>query len=929
MIRGKWAIALVALALTAFLPLTAHAQAARTGVVDGQINDSSGVPLPGATVTLSSPTMIGGDRTTNAGADGRFRFPALPPGTYALAVTLQGFDSQQQEAITVNAGVTRTVVFSLTIGATETVTVQASEPLVDTRSAGVANVSITEQFAQALPSGRSAAGLVDFVPGVIGDEGTGEDGRGSSAFGGTIQGTQYSFDGVTMNSPEGGEVEVRVDFDNVAEATFTGVGGAAEVGGYSSAVFNIMTKSGSNELHGAANFFYRGDSWNSQNSDDPEFRRDVDNNRNWHVDLGGPLVPDRLWAYGSFRREVSNEATELSGGFDGFDKDNQFLVKLTYQINPDNKLSGSWNWEQNRAQQAANQFTAPEATLDPFGNFNVFNLDYLGVISENTFIDVKFGGTNSSFGDFSNSQDAVAAHFIADQDLLTESPGFFFDGFRNRYQVNVALSHYADDFLAGTHDIKVGFQGDWAQPRTFVGYTGECCGGAAYYFDESEGEPLYRYEFQSLDIDPLGRTLSFFLQDTWTINDGRVTIMPGVRFNNWNGNAKARVGAITGFDASVQDLGDHFKPSNGIAPRIGVVADLLGDGTTALKAHWGRYYPQMIAGMYGGFQSFSAVEFQFSEWNGDEYEVLETAFAPAGLPIDPDIKMTNFTEFSIGVERQITSDVSFEVNAVIRDTNDFMDKVRLNGEWEPIIVQDAAGDDYLVYDLLNPDEAVFIYTNPAKLDPGLIPNPPGQDPFEQTRDYWSLDFIVEKRFSNNWQLMASYVYSETTGTDDTDFENGRGSSLGPSDLWSDPNVRFFADGPMFTDTPHQIKIAGSVILPYEVNFGWFINSKSGRSWTKVVQFRDVGPFGSISRFTEPRGSNRLDWYNNLDLRAEKAFTFNNDMRIAVLFDIFNLFNDDGVMEVNTEEDEFSDLGPGRPLELRRPRRYRLGFRFDF
>jgi len=96
-----------------------------------------------------------------------------------------------------------------------------------------------------------------------------------------------------------------------------------------------------------------------------------------------------------------------------------------------------------------------------------------------------------------------------------------------------------------------------------------------------------------------------------------------------------------------------------------------------------------------------------------------------------------------------------------------------------------------------------------------------------------------------------------------------------------------------------------------------------------VQFRDVGPFGSISRFTEPRGSNRLDWYNNLDLRAEKAFTFGSDMRIAVLFDIFNLFNDDGVVGVNTEEDEFSDLGPGRPVDLRRPRRYRLGFRFDF
>ena len=672
----------VAACLPILAPLAAHAQVARTGVIMGRVHDIDALALPQATVVLSSPDLIGGDKTVTAGVDGNFRFPALPPGIYSVTASLQGFDSQRQGDIRLASGTTLMVAFTLVIGASATITVLGAAPVVDIKSSGVANTTITEEFAQSLPSGRSAAGLIDFVPGVVSDDGTrccstntnrstGVTGRNSSAFGGTLQGTQFSFDGIIANSPETGGLLFDMDFDNVAEATFTGVGGAAEVGGYSGAIFNLITKSGSDEVHGAANFFYRGDEWNSQNSDDPEFRQETSNNRNWHVDLGGPLAPGRLWAYGSFRRSVRNEATELAGGFDGFRKNNQALLKLTGQITPGDKLSGHINWDDANNQQPADRFTAPEAATAFSERFVAYNLDYLRIFSEDTYLDVKFGVTDIASVDFPDSQSVPAAHFLLDQDLLTESPGFFFDGFRNRYQLNVALTHYAEDFLAGAHDFKVGFQGDWAQPRVNIGYTGECCGGAAYYVDYAAGEPAYRYEFQSLEIDPLGTTLSFFVQDSWTLNNGRVTINSGIRVNDWTGNAKARLGPITGVEASVSDLGDHYQPQIGIAPRIGFAFDLLGDGTTALKAHWGRYYPQLISANYAGFESFPSVTRQDSFWDPDAeaFVVDRTDFAPDGVPIDPDLKMTNFTELSVGIERQLTRDVSFEVNGVIRDTH--------------------------------------------------------------------------------------------------------------------------------------------------------------------------------------------------------------------------------------------------------------------
>ena len=257
-----------------------------------------------------------------------------------------------------------------------------------------------------------------------------------------------------------------------------------------------------------------------------------------------------------------------------------------------------------------------------------------------------------------------------------------------------------------------------------------------------------------------------------------------------------------------------------------------------------------------------------------------------------------------------------------------MDRVRLNGEGAPHLVTDAAGNEWLVFELLNPDEAVFLYTNPAELDPNLFPA--ASLPFEQTRDFWSIYFSLDKRFSNNWQMMGSYVYGRSTGTDDTNVEtDGRGSAVGFSDLWSDPNLRFFADGSTTSDVPHQIKIAGSAIFPYEILAGFFYNGRSGQTWTKSVRFRNVpGSRRCCSRFVEPRGSNRLPWQNNLDLRAEKAFTIGRT-QVSILLDIFNVLNIDTVTRVRDREDARSNFEFGRVLAIKFPRRFRLGFRMDF
>lgn len=911
-----------AIALVALLGLfadTAVAQVARTGTIVGQVTDADGEPLPGVTVTVTSPAIIGGEENQITGANGRYRFPALRPGTYTVRVDLEGFTSQQQGDVPISSGTTLTVDFALTLGVSEQVTVMGEPPLIDLKSTKSAGGNISADFAQQLPSGRSASGLIDYAPGVVGDEGTKFDGRGTSAFGGTVQGTAFTFDGVNMNSTEGGEVEVRLDFDNVAEVSFEGVGAPAEVGGYSGMVVNLITKSGGNRFQANANLYGRPDGFNSQNSNDPEFRTEVNNNWNWHVDVGGPLISDKLWGYGSYRWDKSTFATELANGDDGFEKGTQWLAKLSWQPDSANRLSASLNWESEDVQEPADAFVAPEATLAPFGTFRIFNADYLHIFSEDTILEVKAGGVDSEFGDFPDSQSFGPARLDLATEVRTESPGFFFDGFRNRYQVNVALSHYADDFISGSHDFKAGLQHDVAKPRTFVGYT-----GGAYYVDYG-GEPAYRYEFQSLDLDPTGKTTSVFVQDSWAVgSEGRLVLTPGVRFNKWVGSAKAELGAITGFPSESLDSGEHFTPS-GIAPRLGAVYDLLGDGTTVVKAHYGKYFAQLIGGMYGGFQTFPLVEFQFSEWDPDlgEYVVVESEIA-SSLGIDPDIDMTYFNEFSLGLARELSRDWAVEFTFVTRSTKDFMDKVRLNGIFNRVTGIDPRGVEWNLYDLQNADEGEFIITNPTKL---AIGGP--WTGFEQSREFWSIGGTLKKRFSDGWQLQGSYVYSQTTGTDDTEFENGRGSSLGPSDLWSDPNQLFFADGKLATHVPHQIKLVGAVNLPWDVNAGFFYNYKTGRSYTRETVFPDVRANGrSVDIFTEERGTRTLPDLHLFDLRAEKAFTFGK-FRAAALMDFFNVFNNGTVTRVRSEEDPRSDLPFERVLDIQRPRIFRLGLRISY
>jgi hypothetical protein len=207
--------------------------------------------------------------------------------------------------------------------------------------------------------------------------------------------------------------------------------------------------------------------------------------------------------------------------------------------------------------------------------------------------------------------------------------------------------------------------------------------------------------------------------------------------------------------------------------------------------------------------------------------------------------------------------------------------------------------------------------------------------FNPYRKYSGLELLFNKRFSNRWQMLLSYVYSKTTGT-----INNTGSSytdIGWGDLryGPDPNYWINGDGRMTEDPTHQVKLQASYILPLDIRLNAYFTAISGGTWTarRRTSYNSFG--GRITVFVEPRGSNRYEMQKNLDMRLEKTFLLAGKYQLGLFFDVFNVFNTSVITSWGNRigYDWYLD-GPestqGHDLYgLNMPRRARLGIRCMF
>ncbi|OQX54453.1 MAG: hypothetical protein B5M54_05030, partial [Candidatus Aminicenantes bacterium 4484_214] len=210
-------------------------QTRETGALAGKVTTPDGEPLPGVEVTISSPSLIGGPRSTITNQDGRFRFPALPHGTYSIEAKLQGFVPQKIENIRLSVGETLTIDLVLRVGSLEeSVEVVAVAPTIDVKDSQTSTVEMPREYLQQIPSGRNYRSQLKFAPGVSNE----------STFGSSESlANNFMIDGVKINSPEAGEAEVNFDYESIEEIKVMGLGAPAEYGGFSGAIVHVLSKS--------------------------------------------------------------------------------------------------------------------------------------------------------------------------------------------------------------------------------------------------------------------------------------------------------------------------------------------------------------------------------------------------------------------------------------------------------------------------------------------------------------------------------------------------------------------------------------------------------------------------------------------------------------------------------------------------------------
>ena len=382
-----------------------------TGGLQGTVKDQSGAVVPKAKVVLTSPAMVG-SKELITDTSGYYRFANLPPGTYNLTVTAQGFKTQKHEGITIGIGRLPTVDMELHVGAeTATVEVSAESPVIDTTT--TQNISnVDSEALQNLPTGTTFQSVIQFAPMARNEPlaGLSQNGQGTGGTGGSLPGSSgnglafgysiggaadsesaYLVEGQDTENISGGYSKANVPMEFIQEVEMKTSGITAEYGGALGGVVNVVMKKGSNQFHGQVfssyessgtdgnnvNAFVRYDPNDPGNADlrqDPAFQiyqpqKDHYRTVEPGVTVGGPILKDRLVFFAGFEPLINTRAKTVdfgslqnNAGRQYFTQDRQTYygnARLDYTVTNKIRVFGSWLYQYARETGASLPISDP------------------------------------------------------------------------------------------------------------------------------------------------------------------------------------------------------------------------------------------------------------------------------------------------------------------------------------------------------------------------------------------------------------------------------------------------------------------------------------------------------------------------------------------------------------------------------------------
>jgi hypothetical protein len=911
--------------LMAVSSITATAQVT-TGTLLGTVRDESGGVLPGAAVSITSPALIGGPRETVTAESGSFRFPNLSPGLYNLAVRMPGFSNYNEEGLRVVVGGTleRNVVLGVA-AVTETITVTGESPIVDTKETNI-STNYTREWVENAPIRRfTFFDLINAAPGV--NQNTSTSSR-SSSFGSGTDDNSYQLDGTDFTAPLTGAAWPWPNTDVIEEIEVLSLGAPAEYGNLQGSVFNVVTRQGGNELDGNVAFYYQNNDLTGRNTTDEQddglpYYRDKYNDMT--INVGGPVLKDKFWFFGSY--QYQRDADDQPGTDPTFpaksDADRIFF-KLTYQMNQKNKLMFALHDDYYAIPERATAVTSPESITVETGHNPSPNLTWTSVVNDTTFFEARYSGFyGKDHGDPLESGLARSRprYYDTATGEITGGTYAWYDGISEKTAFAGKISHYADNFLGGSHDFKFGVQYNSGGGKYTIGYND--------YIYTYYGETQYGYTQLPTQNYGWVNGIGVFADDSWGLGD-RMTLNLGLRFDSQTASFPEsqvldRDGNPTG--ATNPEVSDLFT-WNSISPRLGFNLKLTEDGRTTFKAHWGRYYKGIVTGEFEGAGPGVTPRYLFSGLYGPDGNPLDLELVAdnSQLKIDPDYENPYTDQLILSFDREIARDFAFAVSYVYKNGVRQSAWQDVTGVYQTTTYTDSAGTDatgqtFDVYRLLtDPSDRIFLLTNP---DPRIR----GEETF---MGYQGVSFQGTKRMSNNWQMTASLVLSKTTGviassqaspTGGTTTSAGSGFGRNPNDY-----INLDSDSRLTNDRPTNFRVQFVYELPHEVTLGANYTYQTGKLYGRQIRVSGLGIPTTL--YAEPLdGERRVSDWNVLDLRIQKSFTFNENARLALFGDVLNLFNEDAYESVGSRLGTSSAFG--LPTRFIFPRRLMLGAKFIF
>ena len=925
------------------------------GRIDVTIEDSTGGRLPGVTVTLAGPSP----QSATSDEQGRAHFLNLPVGTYTVAASLSGFNPYTSRSVDVAAGAAVDLPIRLAVaGTSESVQVVAPTPLIDTRRE-TTTTHVTLEELQNVPTARDPWVVMQSVPTVYVDRvnvGGSESGQQSIYFAKGAQTTDntWNLDGIPITDMGAtGSSPTYYDFDVFQEMAVT-TGGADAQNPTPGVQLNMVLKKGSNTPHGSARVYFENQSLQGNNlSADLAATIGGTTGRGNRTDryldngfeLGGPVLKDRVWAWGSIARTDVRNLT-LNNALDAtvlenyaFKTDSQVTnsTRVNFAFFRGNKTKEGRNVSPTHPPETGWNQTGPTPYYKGEGNFVIGQ----ALVASVRAAHVRNGFTLTPVGGMS-------------KDYYLDDSGVWHNSFY-MYSTDRPSNYVGADAtrVASRHEVKFGFS--WRQ--TPVESLTTFPGTKIVTFWNGYPNMLAR-PTRDFPTDTTASYVNGFATDTITWD--RLTLVAGLRVDRQTSSLSATsVAGVPGFsvlpplNAPAADDVFHWTTAT---PRVGATFALDPSRNTIVRGSYAMFASQLPAN-YAKFISpiqYSYAYYNAVDRNGDGLAQMNEINFAAGLQgyggfdpanpmalttynkVDPNMHTPITHEILGGFDRQLPGEVVVSATFTWRRFTNLLWSPRVGVTQKDYSVTGSITGTFPVVGAVN---VPYYAINDAAIPPGAGREYETQPGYHQR--YLGLEASAVKRLSNRWMARFGFATNDWREYFDDPAVSIEDPTRAPAATpFGQPQptagplqsgglvVQPGKSGIYLLPPKYQLSANGSYQAAWGLNFGANLVSRQGfgapyydriSTHDPLIAKKNVLLVNNIDDF-------RLPAVTSFDARAEKVFVFGR-ANVALDLDVFNLFNAGTVLR--RQYDAGTGAAFNSVLEIMNPRIARVGARVTF